>query len=87
MKSYSEIDKKIINVSILERGNVLCIYIDNYFDGQLVYEDGIPVTSKKDKNIHGFGINSIKTLARKYGGEINIHDSNNTFSLQVIIPT
>lgn len=86
VKEYNELEKRIISVSILERGNVLCIFVDNYFEGTLEYEDGIPLTSKKDNAYHGYGVKSIKMLARKYGGDIRISDINHSFSLQIMIP-
>jgi hypothetical protein len=86
VNQYNQIEKKVISIAILEKGNMLCIFIDNFFDGKLQFKDGIPITSKKDTANHGYGVKSIRMLARKYGGDIRISVLHNTFSLQVMIP-
>ena len=34
--------KNVINVAVLERGSMLHIFIDNYFDGELEFRNRIP---------------------------------------------
>ena len=39
---YEDNEKKVINVAVLERGSMLHIFIDNYFDGELEFRNGFP---------------------------------------------
>lgn len=83
---YEDNEKKVINVAVLERGSMLHIFIDNYFDGELEFRNGFPVTSKDDKGYHGYGVKSMQMIAKKYGGDIRISVNNHTFSLQIMLP-
>ena len=48
--------------------------------------DSLPVTTKKDKDFHGFGMKSIQYAAQKYNGQMSIHTENNIFVLRISIP-
>ena len=86
VSEYEDIEKKVINVAIFERGSMLHIFIDNYFDGKLEFRNGFPVTSKDDKGYHGYGVKSMQMIAKKYSGDIRISVNNHTFSLQIMLP-
>ena len=58
---------------------------DNYFVGELEFIDGLPITSKEDKNYHGFGTRSLRMIVRKYGGEMSAISKNNVFHLSIIL--
>ena len=78
-------EKRIINLSARRKGNIIFIEEDNYFVGELVFKDGLPVTSKEDKNYHGFGTKSLRMIVRKYGGELSTTSENNIFHLSIIL--
>lgn len=86
VEKYEEEEKRIISVNISLVGEMNCIMIDNYFDGELNYRSGQLVTSKADSDYHGFGVRSIQMLAKKYKGDSRISYKNNTFSLQIMLP-
>lgn len=80
-------EKRIIRLAVRAQGQVLSIHIENYFEGvPPVLRDGLPVTTKSDKNFHGFGIMSMKMLAKKYGGELFFSVGENLFRLDVLLP-
>ena len=85
VSDYS-VEKRIISLWIKEQGDMLHFMVDNYFEGTLVLKNGYPVTSKEDKDYHGFGIKSIRMTAKKYRGEIRISQDGTVFSLQIMIP-
>lgn len=79
-------EKKLIDVSIEERGDVFFIGVTNYFDGVLLMEDGIPQTSKADEpGYHGYGIKSMRLIAAKYAGEVAISANEELFSLNIYL--
>lgn len=86
VSKYENNEKKVINVAVLERGSMFHIFIDNYFDGELEFRNGFPVTSKEDKGYHGYGVKSMQMIAKKYSGDIRISVQNHTFSLQIMLP-
>ena len=81
-----EPEKRLIAVSVWSRSGLLLIQVENYFEGTLAFEDGLPVTSKEDKDYHGFGIKSIRYAVEKYDGCMGIYPENNLFLLRISIP-
>lgn len=80
-------DKKTVSLSIQDRGEMLYIQIENFYEGEIQTADGLPVTVKPDKENHGYGIKSIRSIAQRYGGGIRIETAGGVFSLQIILPT
>lgn len=76
---------KTIRFSMVERGKMLCIEVENYYVGTVEMRGGLPVTSKADAANHGIGVKSIRTLAQRYGGDIAIRTEDQTFLLQIVI--
>ena len=85
VSKVSDAGKRCVNVNIRRIDKIVVIHIENYFEGTLLLEDGLPVT-EKDKNYHGFGMKSMERTARKYGGDISISLSRNKFNLDVLLP-
>ena len=77
---------KTIRFSMVERGGILCIEVENYYAGTIRLRGGVPVTSKADTLDHGIGIMSIRSLAQRYGGDIEISTDDQIFMLQIAIP-
>ena len=79
-------EKRIINLHVLRRRQLLHIHADNYCSEEIVFEDGLPVTDKKDRAYHGFGVRSIRHVAEKYGGEMVAKKEAERFVLDILIP-
>lgn len=79
-------DKRIISLKVIRQEKITLISIENYCDKEIIYDGGLPVTTKKDKNLHGFGIKSINYIVRKYDGVVKIKNENNMFSLTIVLP-
>ncbi|SCP98674.1 ATP-binding protein [Anaerobium acetethylicum] len=79
-------EKRVISLTISANGSFLCIQTNNYYEGNLQIVDGIPVTTKKNWDFHGFGMKSMKHLAEKYGGTLYTSLENGIFMLQIVIP-
>ena len=86
VEKFEEKEKRQIDVMIYRQHNFLVMNIINPIPEQLIYEDGIPVTNKKDKLSHGFGLRSIRQILRKYEGFLNISEEDGCFSLKMLIP-
>lgn len=80
-------NQRIIAVMVYSRANLAFIQIENYFPGTLEYREGLPETTKADKNIHGYGLKSICYSVEKYSGYLNIDTKNDMFILRISLPT
>ncbi|MDO4284849.1 MAG: GHKL domain-containing protein [Eubacteriales bacterium] len=86
VKKISDPEKRLIHLSVSKQKNFVRIRVENCFEGEIRFENGIPVTSKKDKAFHGFGTRSIRRIAEKYGGSMTIDTRGDWFELRVLLP-
>ncbi len=82
----ADADKRAVTLSVAGQNGFLVIHSDNYCVHKLQFRDGLPLTTKQDGNFHGFGMQSIRYTAEKYGGSANAKLEGNFFNLNVIIP-
>lgn len=78
-------EKRIISLTVMAKNNIVSIHMENYCEDTIIFENGLPVTTKKDKNYHGFGMKSIKFLAERYGGNLVISNENKLFIIDIMI--
>lgn len=78
--------KRLIRVAVYSQNQFLIIRFENYCESELEKEDSLPVTTKKNKAYHGYGLKSIRSTVEKYGGSMTIHTENNWFHLRLLIP-
>lgn len=78
-----ESESKVIELNILSSGDMLSIEISNKTINNIDTQN--LVTGKKDKQLHGYGINSIETITTKYKGNLSFTCKNNIFTLSVIL--
>ena len=81
-----ESEKRLISlVCSREKGNFVRIRVSNFYSGEIKLEKGLPVTTKADSEIHGYGLKSVKMIAEKYDGKILINTDNGTFEIQMLL--
>lgn len=81
-----EQEKRLISLSVQAKDHFLHINQENYYNGELVMERGLPLTTKKDKRFHGFGMQSIRMLTEKYGGDLRLRASGGIYRLSILLP-
>ncbi len=80
-------NERLIRLKVFERSNFLMIHEENYFkEDSIQLIDGLPKTTKKDKNYHGFGTQSMKLITEKYNGFMKINASEHLFTVDIGIP-
>ncbi|MFA6829320.1 MAG: ATP-binding protein [Bacilli bacterium] len=78
-------DKRHISMTISVQNSFISIHIENYYSGTLVFEKGLPVTTKEDKKNHGFGLKSIQLIVSKYDGTLAMNSQSGLFNLDIIL--
>ena len=56
-------EKRLIHLTVSKVKSFVMIRVENYFEGELKMDDGELVSTKTDKDFHGYGIKSIKYTA------------------------
>ena len=77
--------KKYIYMSLeYELGNIwLCV--KNSFENEIKIRGDKFITYKKDKSIHGIGLQSVKSTIGKYNGQMDISIEENIFVVNIIL--
>ena len=79
--------RRIITLYAAARGDLFSIHIENPCAKEPLFMDGLPVTSKPDKDYHGFGMRSMRYLCEKYQGVLTTGWEDGIFSLDVLFPS
>ncbi len=77
-------EKRIISVSIKIQNHGVHIHSENYCKDEIVFSDGLPETTKEDKNYHGFGVKSIRYIVERYHGTIFMRSEKERFLTDII---
>lgn len=81
-----EKEKRLIHVTVSKQRQFLILRFENYCEETLQYQEGTPVTTKKEKEFHGYGLKSIQYTVNKYEGAVSVNLEDNWFELKVLIP-
>lgn len=79
-------EKRLIHVTVSKQKQFLILRFENYCEETLQYQEGTPVTTKKEKEFHGYGLKSIQYTVNKYDGAVSVNLEDNWFELKVLIP-
>lgn len=79
-------NKRFINISTKNDGNVLAVMISNSFDGIVKIQNEKILSRKRDNRV-GIGIISIRSVCEKYDGNLSIDYTDNTFTCMMLLNT
>ena len=78
--------KRLVRLYVTSEKGFLRIRIENTCEERLRFIDGMPVTTKRDKRYHGFGMKSMRRTVEKHGGSIVADQRDDWFELKILIP-
>lgn len=87
VSKFQESEKRQIDVMIYRQQNFLVMNFINPMENKLEYdEDELPITTKGDRQYHGFGLRSMRHFVKKYDGYLHIAEKDGCFSLKIMMP-
>ncbi|OUP39130.1 ATP-binding protein [Olsenella sp. An188] len=86
VQRLSDSARRAITLQVQGRAGLVLITCDNPFEGELRMRGGLPLTSKADASRHGFGLKSIRLIAEKYDGVLDVSTDGGVFTVQISIP-
>ena len=86
LEMIADPEYRFLSVNIWKKGAFAFIKIENYCEKQIIFQDGLPQTTKKGGQEHGFGSISIRNVVEKYHGEIKTTLSHNIFEISIMLP-
>lgn len=78
-------DNAVVEVSIRSDKHKLMITVANSISQSVLDNNSKLKTTKKDAELHGYGVRSIKTTAEKYDGNATFYEKGKTFFCRVIL--
>lgn len=81
-----EIVSPVIELSFKKNQNFLLMEEKNPARKNIVVENGLIATTKKDRGNHGFGLLNIREAVGKYDGECVITAQDGQFTLEIMLP-
>lgn len=86
LNAVKELERnRFIDIKIKYTKGRLVLKMDNSFNGVIVKKEGIINTSHGDKNNHGLGLESVKTVLKKYDGTIEFEYNDNKFHTALLM--
>lgn len=79
-------ETRLIKVNVYTQNRFLLIRVENYCEDPVDFDSGLPVTTKTDSQMHGYGVKSIKRAVEKYGGHLNLEQEDTWFRITALIP-
>lgn len=79
-------EDKRIDVSLTGQGAYIRIKVQNTVTGPVLEMNPELLTSKSDKEIHGYGTKNIQKIVRKYGGILQYQEKEDLFICDILIP-
>lgn len=84
--SIPDKEKRLIHLEVYAKKDFLVIRCENYCPAPPVFQDGLPMTTKADREYHGYGLKSMRYTAQKYGGTMTIQAKDEWFQLTLLFP-
>ena len=78
-------DTPMIELIISRQKSFLYIIVKNTISDSVLSANPSLVTNKDNKSAHGFGIKSIRELARKYNGTVDFKESESLFVVEICL--
>lgn len=78
--------RRMIHLTVCRQKQFLLLQVENYCPEPPDLRHGLPETTKRDAESHGFGLKSIRYTAKKYGGTTTVRAEDGWFVLKVLLP-
>ena len=85
VEALAKEQNKKLKISIFQNGSYGVLNVQNYCSSSVLQTNPTLYTSKEDKKNHGKGISIVKSIAKKYGGDVVVSEKNNEFIVSVIL--
>ena len=85
-RAIADASARSISLVVRRSGEMVSAHIENYYEGTIVFQDGIPQTTASDGLNHGVGIKSMLQLLSSYDGTLTTSASQGIFHLNLMIP-
>lgn len=86
VRKVSDPEMRTISLTVRSCDGQVEIEVTNYFDASVSGRLPMGESTKADQAHHGYGLSSMRYVARQYGGTMAVHTEKNIFSLLIGLP-
>ena len=84
--SVADENERLIRVVICEQMGFALVRIENRYAGEVRFDGKDLITTKNNKDYHGYGVKSIRRTVEKYDGTVSIRTEDGWFLLSILFP-
>lgn len=84
--SVADENERLIRVVICEQMGFALVRIENRYAGEVRFDGKDLITTKNNKDYHGYGVKSIRRTVEKYDGTVTIRTEDGWFLLSILFP-
>ena len=84
--SVADENERLIRVVICEQMGFALVKIENRYAGEVRFDGKDLITTKNNKDYHGYGVKSIRKTVEKYDGTVTIRTEDGWFLLSILFP-
>ena len=85
VREASNSEEKKLAIKIQAKQEILFIFIENSYSGELIEKKDTLQTTQRDPAIHGIGLENVKKVVAANGGEIKIEYTEDRFYVHVLL--
>ena len=78
-------NERFISLSVTQKHGYLSVQISNAVSEKVKIRNNEIFTTKRNKEIHGIGLQSVKEITEKYDGTISFEQKENVFTVIVML--
>lgn len=79
-------ERRLIRLNVLSERGFLRILLQNRCEAPPAFEDGLPLTTKRDGRYHGYGMKSMRHTVEKYSGSLVAAQEGEWFVVRILMP-
>lgn len=79
-------ERRIVRLNVSAVNGYLRVHCENYCSHPVTFEDGLPVSDRRDTGYHGFGSKSIRYIVEKYCGTVVMDHDGELFNINILLP-
>jgi signal transduction histidine kinase len=84
--SVADENERLIRVVVCEQMGMVLVKIENRYAGEVRFDGKDLITTKNNKDYHGYGVKSIRKTVEKYDGTVTIRTEDGWFLLSILFP-
>ncbi len=77
-------ERRQILLEASDKNNFFYIRMDNCCDDKVIFKNGLPNTTKAERQKHGYGMKGIKEVAERYNGNLSCSLENGWFVTSIL---